>query len=355
MQARASKTPDDANSAHQIAPPNFRYDDALIAIASVWEGLKLRGTNYAFGNPHLFRYARRRVWSNTACVGASQALIIPLEFSKSIIDPAPEEESDVKPVPPSKSMEQMEKEENEIFEAENVAFKERLYTKSGAERWDTGPEEFAFAVAQRDPSSATGVVITYVNNAPTRSQGIIRAAARNIVRYSSWMPEGTWPNFPREVWQTVPQQTDRFAGGMHLVLNAWAHMLNLTVNETWSISHEEQKKFYEEARTIINLALRGHMNSDTIISLLTAYEYARFQSASKVDQLARSMQSIFMHHGVLDDIIRRMEKGDNKVKSGPTAPPTVTGPSITTGPDVQPPPVPSVPTEPVVQPPSVIK
>jgi hypothetical protein len=328
MQAQASKTPDDENSAHQIASLDFRYSDAAMAIASVWKGAKIGGIRYAFGNARLFRYARRRIWSNLASVGASHPLIIPLEFSKSIIDPAPEKESDVKPVPPKKSVDQMRKEEQEILEAEKIAIKKRMNTKSGAEKWDTGPEQFALAIAQRDPSSETGVFITYLNNASTRSQGIIRAAARNVVRNSSWMPEGTWPNFTREVWQTVPQQTDKFAGGIHLVLNAWAHMLNITINETWSISSEEQAKFYKEARTVINLALRGHMNGDTILSLLTAYEYARTQSTSQVGQLLRNMQSVFMHHDVLSDTVDRMRKEDNKKEGGTTAPPTATGPVV---------------------------
>lgn len=322
----------------------FNYDDAAIAIASVWEGLKVKGINYAFGNPDLFWSARQRELSNVTSVGAPYPLIMPLVFSDAIKDPQPEEEKDMKPAPAKRSLEQMTKEEKEIVEADKVPTKGRLQGPGGARpKGDTGPKHFVLAIAQRHASDTIGVSMRYMNSASSPPQGVTRAAARNIVRNSSWMPDGAWPTFSHEVWQAVPQQTNDAAGGTHMVMNAWAYMLNLTINETWSISSEEKSNFYKESRTVINLALQGHMNGDTILSFLTAYGYAHSQDTSQFQQLSRSMQCVSMNHAILGDIIQRMSK-EQEIEVGTTADAPAPGPITTAKPSGKGPPGAKKPT-----------
>ena len=358
MQIEASKTPEDEKLAHQVVGNYCGYDDAVLAIASVWEGLKAEGINYAFGSTDFFRLARQGVRWNSTCAGTPHPLIIPLEFSKTTKDPPPVEWKNVKPVPPKTSLAQMEKEEKAIAEAQTLVMKEIPEAVEGGEAQtfsDGGPKQFALAIAERDPSSATGIFVTYMNSGSTPSQDIVRAAVRNTVLNSAWMPDGAWPLLSREVWQTVAQQANNAAGGTHLVLNAWAYMLNLRLNATWSISSEEQNNFYKEARTVINLALRGHMNGDTILSFLVAYRYAPAQGGRKSQQHPRNLQSVLMNHHALADVIRRMKKDDNGgTRTTGTGPSTTAGAVVKTAPWIMKPTPPGVPTGPIVKPPPAI-
>ncbi|KAI9867096.1 MAG: hypothetical protein M1830_005854, partial [Pleopsidium flavum] len=252
---------------------------------------------------------------------------MPLIFDRRVNNPAEEEESYVKPAPPTKPSKQSSKDEEELAKADDMAARvKKLKDKGGVNQGSKssatasqqeaqkqrvgGVNHFVLAVAERDSGSEDGVRMTYINSASTPLMNILRATARNIVRNSSWMSEGVWPRFTAEVMQRVPQQVSGSVCGTHVVLNAWAYMLNIRINATWSTSSDEKSYFYMEARTVINLALRGLMDSETILSFLTSYGYAHYQSPDQIPQRPRGIRSVFMNVDIFDDIVDRMRRAE---------------------------------------------
>ena len=64
--------------------------------------------------------------------------------------------------------------------------------------------------------------------------------------------------------------------GLHTILNAWAIMLELTPLEEPDAFPTEET--YEEARRLINSALRGETTLGTIRSFLVCHGFARAES-----------------------------------------------------------------------------
>jgi len=357
---KAGNLPNGRERPHQIVVEGeFGDDDPALAIASVWEGAMRWGVKYAFGTPYLFQIARQDPLLGVTCVGAPNALIMPLIFNAAVNNPPQEEENYVKPAPPPKSREQLSQEKEDLAKMDELA--EELKDKGGhnhgnkpsattaqqeaqRQQWVGGVGHFVLAVAEREPGSEDGVRMTYMNSALIPSMGVLRATARNVVRNSSWMPEGVWPRFTSEVRQPVPQQVGGSVCGTHVVLNAWAYMLNIPINATWSTSKDEESSFYMEARTVINLALQGHMDSETILSFLTSYGYARYQSLNHIPHRARGVQSVLINIDILGDMVdgmRREERSKGKMTnkaspkgllSGHTTGPAPGGPGGSTNP-----------------------
>ena len=321
MRDNDASSPDIDNSSHQLVGMGaVDDDDPALAIASMWEGARRKGIHTAFGDPYLFKSARRLPLPSLTCVGARHPLIMPLVFNSRTRDPSAEEEDAALPPPVEKSTEDMKKEHEELVKADEIADKEK--TTQEAMNFGQGANHFVLAVAERNPNNEAEVHITYMNSASTPSKAVIRATARNIVRNSFWMPAGIWPQFTQESWRPVPQQKDAIGSGTHVIMNAWAILLGLSINGGWSRSGKEQSAFYKEACTVINLALKGHMDGETVLSFLTAYGYARSRHATRIPELPRRVHSFFMNHDVLSKKLQeiREEERDKARKEVIVAP-----------------------------------
>lgn len=286
-----------ADVPYQIPHPENLDDDAVIlGIASVWRPLIDWGTSFAYGNQNHFQAARLvDPHLETDSVLSPYPLIIPLVFNRGVESPPGEGANDVKPprkrpakepaketaLPEGAQDEQKEEvQEQEKSDkgkqAENPAKPESKLQGVG---WRGGIGHFVLAVAERIPHTNDGVRLRFWDSSRgSVSEDIIRASARNIVRNSSWMPPDVWPRF-EETWSFSPSQTGNTCGS-HVLLDAWAYMLNITVNPNKKI----RRSFYQPALEIINLALRGLMDATTIRAFLQVNAYAAPQDFLQVQQ-----------------------------------------------------------------------
>lgn len=323
--AQESNTQDKApNRPSRDAPYQIKQTDNLDdsevvqGIASVWRPLIDWGTNFAFGNSELFQARRlEKSFMEVDCVLPQHPFVIPLILNQLVHDPPGERLRDVKRRPPKKSVEELnrEKEMDELKTKRSQAEQEKDLkkqaraainnpTKKPKERpqgnrapYVGGVGHFVLAAAERVPGTTDGVRLTFWDSAPSNdTRDVIRACVRNIVRYSGWMPPDVWPRFieSEERWPESPRQI-RNTCGMHVLLNAWAYMLNIPLNPRITMG----SRFYDAALEIINLSLRGLMDAPTIRAFLHANKYAAPQDFAHVQQVEASTrpdQPREMHH-----------------------------------------------------------
>ena len=312
--AQASNTQDKAPSRPpRDAPYQIKQMDNLDdlevvqGIASVWRPLIDWGTNFAFGNSELFQTRRmEKSFMEVDCVLPQHPFVIPLILNRLVLDPPGERLRNVKRRPFKKSAEELngEKEMDELkrkksqaehekdLERQAIAAVKNL-TKKPKERpqgrhapYVGGVGHFVLAAAERVPGTTDGVRLTFWDSAPgNANRDVIRACVRNIVRYSGWMPPDVWPRFiaSEERWPESPRQI-RNTCGIHVILNAWAYMLNIPVNPRITMG----SRFYHAALEIINLSLRGLMDAPTIRAFLHANSYAAPQDFAHVQQVEAS-------------------------------------------------------------------
>lgn len=159
---------------------------------------------------------------------------------------------------------------------------------------DLGPERvgqighYVLAVAQvtdRGP-----IKIKLMDSSPgIIAKQHIHAAIAGVVMYSGWL--GKNGTNPLMVWPAievtnifVPKQELNNACGLNVVLNAWAEMLNISINnqryrvkpcEDKDAETEESADFLRQTIEIINLAILGHMDTETILAFMISYGYAK--------------------------------------------------------------------------------
>ena len=104
------------------------------------------------------------------------------------------------------------------------------------------------------------------------------------------------------------------ASTVQVVLSGWACMLDIPLVANPQLTDE----FYVQARRMINVAVKGCLDSDTIRAFMQAFQYAVPQDLAKIQQIERSnkttldgsrpMQGVYMNGYIFDDIIDRIQK-----------------------------------------------
>ena len=81
--------------------------------------------------------------------------------------------------------------------------------------------------------------------------------------------------------QDLPGQSQGWSCGLHTVLWAWALALGFTISaDAWPTEDD----FYEEAVYLINLAMQGHMDSQTIEAFLRCHRIVPYDERVEVDR-----------------------------------------------------------------------
>ena len=121
-----------------------------------------------------------------------------------------------------------------------------------------------------------------LNHGPERT---VRAAARTMVRNSGWLNSESIL-FDKEDWVTGPQQ-GRVANtcGIFVILNAWADLLSLKVNDSPRFNSDLNEKFFDQARELINRALIGQTTAVEIEAWLYSRQYVTGSQAARHHQL----------------------------------------------------------------------
>lgn len=136
------------------------------------------------------------------------------------------------------------------------------------------------------------IKIRLMDSSPGRiAKEHIHAVIAGLIMYSGWLgKDGTRP---RRVWPAiefdecvVPEQELVNACGLNVVLNAWAEMLNISINcsrhrvKTCKDGLEEIAEstyFLRQTIEIIDLAISGHMDTETILAFMIWYGYADYR------------------------------------------------------------------------------
>ena len=293
---------------HEFASGEMHETDVILAIGAVLLGLKHAEVDFAYANSLLFSVARSMRMVGMHAVNRNNHFIIPLLFNEELSAMSPEAEEDtVEPISPVFSAFQRGEEEKN---QENYAAAERakqndpgnknkpLPSLEDQERQNKyhigGIGHFMLAIAEKVERDAPNIIknvegkktlvrLRFMDSANRLlDRGLIRRVARNTVRNSGWLGD-IWPCFDanEEYYMNVLGQSGNRCGE-HTVLNAWAYMLDIPLAATRDRKLGFQS--YNEVRKLIDLALRGQLDSLTIRAWMQHSRYAVEEPLSQRQQ-----------------------------------------------------------------------
>lgn len=255
-------------------------EEAHMAIASVWEGLRQAGFLFAFGTIATNRGNRTADMQidGTEAVLGPEPMIIPLFFGV---------EMPLKKRP-----------------------KRKARKGKGKEMEPIGHHVLAFVL--RSQSSDDAAWANIFDSAPghVRREEMMRAV-NGLVRYTGWMgidADGRpLPVTPLITFtsQTTPHQESALSCGFYLVLNAWAVMLGISIHPGRRRRIQTHvQRFFNEGVKIMNLALNGFMDSSTIQAFMIVHGYS---VEPKDGEVLSMMNAVAMDEEKLDIIMTDLQ------------------------------------------------
>ncbi|KAL9119528.1 MAG: hypothetical protein Q9187_003917, partial [Circinaria calcarea] len=227
----------------------------ILAIAAVWRGLDEAGVRFSFGDLALFSGARTKQGPHVSFVSPSSRLIMPLFFRQG--------------------------------EAENDTDYHALVI---AEQGRSGAIRLLFMCSHLKDRSERRIMPTY-----PISQERLREAAQNIVRNSGWIPQNVKPDFrtSSNLWINVPHAVAttgvavvKNTSAYQVVLNAWAYMLDIPIHGHHGRNVcQLSDPLYVGTLKLINLALDGRMDSQTIRCFLLEMEYGLIATGRRLSKI----------------------------------------------------------------------
>ena len=144
----------------------------------------------------------------------------------------------------------------------------------------------------------------------------VDAAYRGLVTHSGWLglnpdgsPAAVTPNFTAALRPTVPTQQGDSTCGLYAILNAWASMLGIpiTANRQRRVRDwRGYKKFHSLVTEMVNLALRGYMDSLTVQAFMIVYGYGELHPEQEVE----AVDAARMEAGTLEDALADQSVAD---------------------------------------------
>lgn len=143
--------------------------------------------------------------------------------------------------------------------------------KGKEEPWHHGVGHLVLVVAER---IGTDIHLKISNSLDGYPADRVTRIAGNVIRFSGWM-DVREPRIVR-VWQQCVSQQSLGSNtcGTHVILNGWAYLLRIKVNQHWRPSEE----LYEEDKNPINSALCGDITGGHIEAWMFAKEFAEPRS-----------------------------------------------------------------------------
>ncbi|KAI9777357.1 MAG: hypothetical protein M1835_005255 [Candelina submexicana] len=312
-------------------------DDVMNGIAAMRQGLEPRASNLALGTAHMIRSAQfRRSARNDnhesllPVVGWPKPLMIPLRFTG--------EESDdefstwakgalATRVKPTANLDDLVQKlqtlpqephtlsaylndhahlpANSDFASEFIS---RRAAATIAKEHMAG--HYVLVVAEKALTSQDPIMFSILNSAtPIPSLETIRRAAQDVVRHSGWLPSGLEPIFGKVQSTAVPQQSG-YRSGIHVILNAWAYMLQYSY---YIIPTKRMNRvFYHHALQVINLALSGHMNAETLRAFFHAHGFA-YQRLD--DAAIAPMHTYPIYQRTLEDTVKKIRQLETEARN----------------------------------------
>ncbi|KAL8784140.1 MAG: hypothetical protein Q9195_009164 [Heterodermia aff. obscurata] len=286
---------------------NLSDDDVINAIGSFWVALRRDDLVFGYGDAALFKNGRRGGLGLRArgVFPDSDKFIMPLLFTV-------DEHEAMEAIKKQHQIKQSAKTSSEDSKSRGVVktrgSKSKKLKASSKHIDSSAPDSscighFLLAISTREPDGS--ISTTLLDSSPgyvTPSEAA--AAYRGLVTHSGWLglnSDGTAaiqaPNFTAALTPTVPTQQGFNTCGLYVILNAWASMLEIpiTANRQRRVRRSRSyKRFLSLALEIVNLALRGYMDSQTVQAFMIAYGYAE-QDAEDV----RAVDAARMESGTL--------------------------------------------------------
>lgn len=255
----------DGSAAYQIEGYDcMTLENVLSAVATIWEALRSQGAIYAFAGNEVLDTEFRGVvqtssFEGSGVVGGEEnKFIMPLYFS------AEEEDTEKyhKGLREKRAKQKGAKTESEKKMADEIMVPEPLghILLAVAEKGSAQPERVHIEIRDSRPGT------THATQIRERA----RAAA------GIWLGMDVDPIITNV--KVVRQPLKIHTCGMFTILNAWAVMLGIPL-----LKHEQRRKkrhnigFLEAALEIVNLALAGFMDTETIQAFLNVYGYSEEQ------------------------------------------------------------------------------
>ena len=217
--------PPEGELAHTISTEitSLERDDVILAIAAVWQGVAGANLFYSFGNDARFEFAKAMLrpedtQTEETVAPNSDTLIIPL---------------------------------------------------------DSG----TLAIAISEPSNENLVRFIFFQSGAGKASRH-RRDVRAIVKYCGWLPEDSDPRFVNSLdqWVTAPtavRYNDVDTAAHHVVLNAWAYMLDIPISKAMrDLNKEAAKEFYSTLQSLMNMAYCGRLDRELVRAFMHEYGYA---------------------------------------------------------------------------------
>lgn len=245
LKARNPRTTEDRRKpASQIPDSSDMADvDVVLAIASIWEGLKRLGrAEYDFAYAGMDVFGPGGEQQKIGAVGGRRRFIMPLLLSS--ISP-------------------------EALENQGEG-KEKINQVG----------HLLLCVAEVVDDDPLTVQVTPFNSMPSTGyhRDIVRAVLSTIDR-SGWLGVAVdRGQFRRFLRVPVPRQVGSNTCGLHVIFNAWATMLGIPIHHgpcrRGRPGKNENDRFLQQGLEIVNLALGGFMDSTTIQAFFNVHGYS---------------------------------------------------------------------------------
>ncbi|KAI9705634.1 MAG: hypothetical protein M1836_006390 [Candelina mexicana] len=169
---------------------------------------------------------------------------------------------------------------------------------------------YVLVVAEKALTSQDPIMFSILNSATSiPSLETIRRAAQDVVRHSGWPPSGLEPVFGKVQSIAVPQQS-RYRSGIHVILNAWAYMLQYSFHII--PTKRMNRVFYHHALQVINLALSGHLNAETLRAFFHAHGFA-YQRLD--DAAIAPMHTYPIYQRTLEDTVKKIRQLETEARN----------------------------------------
>jgi len=263
-------------------------DNVLLAIASIWDGLRRRGVIYAFAGVDVFEpeVVSFGELSGEGVVGGPRNFLMPLL------------------IPPNSSA------QRSTLNYWNKNKGKAQNSKDGA----AGPAvgHIVLAVAERLSVNNNTVTIDILDSRiGTVPSKIVDYKAAELATRFGWSgyrrsqysarPFNEWPRdeLPRIRRQLVPQQPAASnACGLYTIMYAWAVMLEVPLlHRQRRHGRRSNEEFMELGQELVNLALAGFMDSRTIQAFFNVFGFSEQQDAANQEHDVRMrVDAVRMNH-----------------------------------------------------------
>ena len=268
---------------------NLSDDDVINAIGTFWIALRGNDSLFGYGDAALFKNGRD---SNSLELELLAKGVVPL--SRQFIMPLLFTEDEAKAMRSIKKHAQIKESaktpsigstprgvvKNSSGKTKNLAVSSKHSDSSAPDSNCIGHFLLAVSTLKENNSISTELLDSkpgYVKPL------VVTDAYRGLVTHSGWLgleSDGSvatkTPNFNAASTPTAPTQLGYNACGLYVILNAWASMLGIPITKNrWRRVRgcRGYKEFHSLALEIVNLALRGYMDSVTVQAFMIVYGY----------------------------------------------------------------------------------